>query len=64
MHKEELEWAFSQYIDEPEYDAAQAALFEVIRHAFEAGFFAAERLCSPGNSGKVVEIRRSESAKK
>ncbi|MGI5895547.1 MAG: hypothetical protein ACOX6U_01200 [Oscillospiraceae bacterium] len=64
MHKEEFEWAFSQYIDGPEYDAAQTALFEVIRNAFEAGFCAAERLCSPQDSGKVVEIRRGEIAQK
>lgn len=63
MHKEELEWAFSQYIDEPDYDAAQAALFDVVRKAFEAGFYAAERLCGAGASGKVVEIRREQAAR-
>ena len=38
----DYEKAFSQFIDRREYDKAQQELFDIVRHAFRAGWLAAE----------------------
>ena len=37
MHSDELEEAFSDFLDRHEYDDAKAALFSMVRLAFVAG---------------------------
>ena len=41
MHSDELEEAFSDFLDRHEYDDAEAALFSMVRLAFVAGWRAA-----------------------
>lgn len=42
MKSNEFEHAFSDFIDGKDYDAASAALFAIVRAAFEAGWQASE----------------------
>ena len=41
MKSDEFEQAFSQFLERPEYDEAEQALFDIIREAFLAGWRAA-----------------------
>ncbi len=41
MHTNQFEKAFSDFLNRPEYDAAEGALFDIVRAAFEAGWKAA-----------------------
>ena len=41
MHSDELEEAFSDFLDRHEYEDAEAALFSMVRLAFVAGWRAA-----------------------
>ncbi len=50
MNSDELEKAFSDFIDGEEYDRAESTLFDLIRQAFTAGWNAAKR-----DSIKLIE---------
>ena len=50
MHSDELEEAFSDFLDRHEYDDAEAALFSMVRLAFVAGWRGATR---PGRSAST-----------
>ena len=41
MFNNEFEGAFSAFLDRQEYDEAEAALFAIVRAAFQAGWCAA-----------------------
>ena len=41
MMSDEFEFAFSNFLERQEYDAASQALFDLVRAAFEAGWKAA-----------------------
>ena len=41
MHSNSFEKAFDDCLNRPEYDAAEGALFDIVRAAFEAGWKAA-----------------------
>ena len=41
MHSNRFEKAFDNFLNRPEYDAAEGALFDIVRAAFEAGWRAA-----------------------
>lgn len=41
MYSNELEEAFSNFLDRHEYDEAEAALFSIVRVSFVAGWLAA-----------------------
>ncbi len=43
MKSDELEQAFSDFIEGEKYDKAETALFDLIRFAFVAGWEAAKR---------------------
>ena len=51
-----FEEVFSDFIDRREYDAAQSALFSIVRIAFTAGWLAAGG--NPPKSQKIVELVR------
>ena len=42
MQSNDFEAAFSQFLDQSEYDAAEEALFSIVRAAFLAGWKAAD----------------------
>lgn len=54
MSDYDFEKAFSDYLEQKEYDEAQAALFSVIRVAFHAGYLAGL------NQKKVVTFDRKD----
>ena len=42
-HSDELEKAFSDYLDEDVYERNQEFLFRIVRDAFAAGWYAAKK---------------------
>ena len=54
MQSDEFEYAFSQFLERPEYDEAENALFGIARAAFEAGWKAAKG--TPLPEQKVVYL--------
>ncbi len=54
----DFEKAFSDFIDNTEYDEAQSALFKITREAFKAGFKAAQN--SPPPKNKILEINATK----
>lgn len=42
MHSDQFEKAFSDFLNRPEYDEAENALFDIVRASFEAGWKAAK----------------------
>ena len=57
MKSNEFEAAFSQYLENPEYDMAEDALFSVVCAAFLAGWKAA-RGDAPEPQEKVIYLLR------
>ena len=58
MQSNEFELAFSQFLDRPEYDEAENALFDIVREAFLAGWKAARG--EPLPPQKVVYLLRKK----
>lgn len=54
MHSNRFEKAFDNFLNRPEYDAAEGALFDIVRAAFEAGWRAASG--EPVPPQNVVQI--------
>ena len=54
MYSNELEEAFSNFLDRHEYDEAEAALFSVVRLAFVAGWRAAGG--TPPQAERIYEL--------
>lgn len=55
MQTNEFEQAFSNYLDCPEYDQAEDALFSAIRAAFMAGWKAAKGE-APEPQGNIIHL--------
>ena len=55
MQTNEFEQAFSNYLDNPEYDQAEDALFSAIRAAFTAGWKAAKGE-APEPQEKIIHL--------
>lgn len=43
MNSDELEQAYDQFLDSCAYDCAESLLFDLVRQAFVAGWYAAKR---------------------
>ena len=54
MYSNELEEAFSNFLDRHEYDEAETALFSVVRLAFVAGWRAAGG--TPPQAERIYEL--------
>lgn len=54
MQGNDFEAAFDRFLEQTEYDAAEAALFSLVRAAFLAGWRAA------GTSARLFEVLRPE----
>ncbi len=54
MYSNELEEAFSNFLDRHEYDEAEAALFSIVRLSFVAGWLAAGG--TPPQAERVFEL--------
>ena len=54
MYSKDFEHAFSEFIDQQEYDEAENALFSIVRAAFIAGWKAAGG--TPPQSQKIFEL--------
>ena len=59
MHTNEFEKAFDDFLNRPEYDAAEGALFDIVRAAFEAGWSAASGAPVP-QLNVIRLLRKSE----
>ena len=55
MHTDRFEERFGEFLEGKKYDTAQAALFTVVREAFEAGWKAAGQ-----NSPSMIQFPVSE----
>ena len=58
MQSNDLEAAFGRFLEQTEYDAAEAALFSLARAAFLAGWRAAGG--SAGTPARLFEVLRPE----
>ena len=58
MQGNDFEAAFDRFLEQTEYDAAEAALFSLVRAAFLAGWRAAGG--SAGTSARLFEVLRPE----
>lgn len=58
MQSNDFEAAFDRFLERAEYDAAEAAVFSLVRAAFLAGWRAAGG--SPGTSARLFEVLRPE----
>lgn len=58
MHSDKFEEAFGEFLDSPEYDKVEEAIFHLARAAFEAGWKAAGGK-KVDDGGKIVEIIRN-----
>ena len=58
MQSNDFEAAFDRFLEQTEYDAAEAALFSLVRAAFLAGWRAAGG--SAGTSARLFEVLRPE----
>lgn len=58
MQGNDFEAAFDRFLEQTEYDAAEAALFSLVRAAFLAGWCAAGG--SAGTSARLFEVLRPE----
>lgn len=58
MQSNDFEAAFDRFLEQTEYDAAEAALFSLVRAAFLAGWRAAGG--STGTSARLFEVLRPE----
>lgn len=58
MQKDTLEQAFDEFLEREEYDAAQAAVFSLVRAAFLAGWKARES--QP--PAQIILLRNRENA--
>ena len=54
MYSNELEEAFSNFLDRHEYDEVEAALFSIVRLSFVAGWLAARG--TPPQAERVFEL--------
>lgn len=56
MYSDRLEKAFDGFLNRPEYDEAEGALFDIVRAAFRAGWKAASGEAMPPQN--VVRLLR------
>jgi len=59
MHSNSFEKAFDDCLNRPEYDAAEGALFDIVRAAFEAGWKAASGEPIPPQN-KIRILKKTE----
>lgn len=62
MHSNEYEEAFGRFLEQAEYDEAAAALFSLVRAAFQAGWLAAGD--EEGAAVRMFEVLRAEDFRK